>query len=488
MAIIRTAKLLQYLYPASPLLRAVPSTVLFMYPLDQLVFDATVLCASHCFGGVIISSEDGASWARATGSGSAEVMQTMAIGLDLLEAAYGISKDTVELSAHADHDDYSTGGFSGKTKVVASLPLKGNRSAAEQGAAPALKRNRGPMEESVAPALKRNRSAMEESTPPAPSAATNDMLCPRQGESNTRTSNESTQLLPPTSDNRSGIASLAESPASKQRHPTVPPPVAATSVRDPISKPLFTKKDLVEVAVKRRGEHPSSMGQKTIVVRARPERDSSGGSSRRRKQDTKAATPLPPLMTNTPRVIKDGHLNYGSVATPGVHPPVRLPTTPHSAIPQPTVQNVAPPHSLGGHHYMASGQPQEYYEASRRENRYAGPSVEEAVPEPNLRSALLRAALPAIPQAPPPAPMSSNHYYEGNQVIRNNAAPSLYGAQAGMNPNQGESSIAGSFPDLSHPSASSMPNTSANTQHYWQDASAMQAQTQMQPSSESGWP
>ena len=284
-AVIRIAKLLHRPGHAHP----APSTMLAIYPFDRLVLDATLMCAQHCFGGTVIKTKkDDKVGVQKKDAGSVELLQTIGIGLDLLDAVCGTPQQAPSTSSSAHNVTVSS---TLEAKVVASLRKQWSLKNSSFTSAQNRKRARSTMEgkstgASAEPAKKTPPlqaepdpgSAMEE-PPSAPSAAPGD--------------SRSKDATP----NPAGQPSKSTQPSAPSRKtPAVP--------LDPETR--VSGREIVE---RKRGKTAHAVSGSQVVVRSR---GPGATNTTKRKQDAKArAISQQPLMTTAARTVKeDGKLGY----------------------------------------------------------------------------------------------------------------------------------------------------------------------------------
>lgn len=313
-AILRIAKLMKPAAGPPSSLRSGSSTLLAMYPLDQLVFDATVLCSQHCFGGTIVKTKDDKAGVQKKDPGSDELIQTMNFGLASLEEAYGISKGVGQASTSSNTAVYSTTPLSVKTKIVASLRKQWELRNSSVTSTSARKRPRSTMEgKPVASPVEQEKKSSGPTT---------------QG---TRLPGSSTETKDPppstTNDQPKAISPGAATPAPPSTQTPSPTPVATDSdaaVNSTPAAPRFAMvQDAVAVAEKKKVRTASSgnRDRAQVTIRSRVAKDGSAGPAAKRKHDPKSQTPSQPLMTTAARVLKeDGRLGYENES----QAPVRL--------------------------------------------------------------------------------------------------------------------------------------------------------------------
>lgn len=312
-AILRIAMLMK---PAGPplSLRSGSPTLLAMYPLDQLVFDATVLCSRHCFGGTIVKTKDDKAGVQKKDPGSDELVQTMGFGLTSLEEAYGISKGVGQASTSSNTAVYSTTPLSVKTKIVASLRKQWELRNSSITSTSTRKRPRSTMEgKPVASPVEQEKKT---------SGSTTQV---------TRLPGSSTETKEPPPSNANDQPKANSPGAAAPAHPSTqtpsPTPVATDSDAAVTSTPAAPRfamvQDAVAVAEKKKVRTASSgnRDRAQVTIRSRVAKDGSAGPAGKRKHDPKSQTPSQPLMTTAARVLKeDGRLGYENES----QAPVRL--------------------------------------------------------------------------------------------------------------------------------------------------------------------
>lgn len=312
-AIIRVAKLIHrpgQTYPG-------PSTFLAMCSPDQLVLDATLMCTQHCFGGTIIESKDSKAGAQKKDAGSGELMQTIGIGLDLLDVACSISKNAeqVPLASSSSQDVVVTNPSSLETRVVASLRKQWSFKNSSFAPSRSRKRTRSTMEgntagTSIEPVER--ASPRQEPQTSSPRNATDQQSEQPAPRSHARHATER-QSLPSTTpaDTRLRVASPVpvEQPSSTTQPPTsaptpVPPPDPPTAPGPPKARLLPE-----EVSKPKGKPRTGDAAHAQITIRSR----GPGGAPQtsKRKQEPKSRAPSRPLLTTAERAVgEDGKMRY----------------------------------------------------------------------------------------------------------------------------------------------------------------------------------
>jgi hypothetical protein len=285
-AVIRLAKLIHRPGQA----HAAPSTILAIYPFDRLVLDATLMCAQHCFGGTVIKKKkDDKVGVQKKDAGSAELMQTIGIGLDLLDAVCSASQQAPSSSSSTHNIDVSS---TPEAKIVASLRKQW------------LLKN-----SSFAPAQsrKRTRSTMEGKSAGASAEPAKKTSSPPQADPDPGSAMEEPRSAPSAAPDDSPSKDSTPSPPDQPSNSTQP---SAPSRKTP-AVPLNSETRVLgrEVVERKRGKaaHASSASQVGVRLRG-----PGATNATKRKQDTKAQTlSQQPLMTTAARTVKeDGKLGY----------------------------------------------------------------------------------------------------------------------------------------------------------------------------------
>lgn len=316
-AIIRVAKLIHrpgQTYPG-------PSTFLAMCSLDQLVLDATLMCTQHGFGGTIIESKDNKAGVQKKDAGSGELMQTIGIGLDLLDVACSISKNAEQApsASSSSQDIVVTNPSSLETRVVASLRKQWSFKNSSFAPSRSRKRTRSTMEGNTAstpiepveraapappprqePQTSRPRSATDQQSEQPATRSHGRSATERQSLPSTTPADTHSRVTPPIPVEQP--SSTAQSPTSA---PTpVPPPDPPTAAGPPKARLLPE-----EVSKPKGKSRTGDAAHGQITIRSR----GPGGAPQtsKRKQEPKSRAPSRPLLTTAERAVgEDGKMRY----------------------------------------------------------------------------------------------------------------------------------------------------------------------------------
>lgn len=499
-AIIRIAKLINPPgQSSSTSLRSRSSTLLSMYPLDQLVFDATVFCSQHCFGGAIIKSKDDKTGVLKKVSGSEELIQTMDFGLHLLESAYGLSNGAGHATTSSNTTAYPPVPLSVKSKMVASLRRQWQMRSSSFTSTPMRKRTRSAME---------GKSAVS-AAEPAKDTSSPSLEGPEAGEPARK------EDPPP--------LSAKDQPNPQPTPSTLSPasaPPTTPSAANPTSATVVPRFAAVQDAVEKKKGRAAS-GNRQLTIRARTTKDGSAAPTPRRKHDAKSQTPTQPLLTTAARVLKeDGRLGYENEdqaphAAQRAPPALQTVIAPQPIHPPPAADPPPPPpqqQPYNGYDATASTQQQPYPLASNESspagqysNGYDGatmtqnpmpntpfqdyPYANYAPQVPSQNVAFSQQHQPTYaphPQAPPVAPMAMapEDYYGANSQPFDTSPymnTPVYGSSSGADVYMKQQVPTSSYSTLSY--SNDLPTTSGGVPgSNWQPPppAPMQMQMQMQ--------
>lgn len=306
-ALIRIGRVLHQLLDTSPSSNSSPivascfkPSLLTMYPLDQLILDATIICARECFGGSSVPSKADKKGMKRNNPGINEAMQSIAIGLDVLESSYAMkSRSSVPPDMPADFSPVPV-----KEKVIESL----RKMLVAKNSDFASKHK-----------LKRTRSSMENDSRREPSGeqvGAGDVVA------------VAADAIP-----ADPLPSLEGTSPERRRSttsPTLNPPASETIATPNPPKPA-----------------PSSKKEPRIYVRARTTTEPA--------KPKKVSPPVPPLLTSHPRTLQpdgkhhpvDVHEIVQARAQAGSSAPYHPPSHHSPVHPTPTPHPISEPSSSG---------------------------------------------------------------------------------------------------------------------------------------------